>query len=176
LPEPADKKITRLIKQYGLNDKLAKQLIDSEYIVIFEETAKTSGVQASTIAAFLTETVKALKRDAIPTENVTDAQISSIFEAVGKGELAKEAIAEVFSWLSKSEGKTLQDAVEALGLKMFSEADLAPVIDRIVAANKTQIEKLGKNAFGMLMGAAMKEVRGKANPDIVNKLLRERLK
>jgi Asp-tRNA(Asn)/Glu-tRNA(Gln) amidotransferase B subunit len=35
---------------------------------------------------------------------------------------------------------------------------------------------LGKNAYGMLMGAVMKEVRGKANPELVAKLLRERLK
>jgi glutamyl-tRNA(Gln) amidotransferase subunit E len=175
LPEPADKKLARLIKQYGLNEKLAKQLIDSEYIGIFEENSKTSGVAASTVAAFLTETVKALKREGIPTENVTDQQISSIFKAVGSGELAKEAIADVFSWLSKNEGKTLQEATNALGLKMCTEADLAPIIDRIVAANKIQIEKMGKNAFGMLMGAAMKEVRGKANPELVSKLLKERL-
>ncbi len=175
LPEPADKKLARLIKQYGLNEKLAKQLIDSEYIGIFEENAKTSGVAASTVAAFLTETVKALKREGIPTENVTDQQISSIFKAVGSGELAKEAIADVFSWLSKNEGKTLQEATNALGLKMCTEADLAPIIDRIVAANKIQIEKMGKKAFGMLMGAAMKEVRGKANPELVSKLLKERL-
>ena len=176
LPEPADKKLARLIKQYGLNEKLGKQLIDSEYILLFEETAKTNGVGASTVAAFLTETVKALKREGIQTENVTDDQISAIFKAVGSGELAKEAIADVFSWLSKNEGKTVQDAVAALGLKMFTEADLAPIIDRIIAANKQQIEKLGKNAFGMLMGAAMKEVRGKANPELVSKLLHERLK
>jgi Asp-tRNA(Asn)/Glu-tRNA(Gln) amidotransferase B subunit len=59
---------------------------------------------------------------------------------------------------------------------MFTEADLAPIIDRIVAANKPQIEKLGKNAYGVLMGAAMKEVRGKANPELVAKLLKECLK
>ncbi len=64
----------------------------------------------------------------------------------------------------------------ALGLKMFTEADLAPIIDRIVAANKQSIDKLGKNAYGMLMGAVMKEVRGKANPEVVAKLLKERLK
>ncbi len=176
LPEPADKKLARLIKQYNLNEKLAKQLIDSEYLGVFEETAKTSGVQASTVAAFLTETVKALKRDGIHIGQVSDDQISVIFKAVGQGELAKEAIADVFSWLAKNEDKTVQDATAALGLKMFTEADLAPIIDRIIAANKQQIDKLGKNAFGMLMGAAMKEVRGKANPELVGKLLRERLK
>jgi Glu-tRNA(Gln) amidotransferase subunit E-like FAD-binding protein len=82
----------------------------------------------------------------------------------------------VFSWLAKNEGKTMADATSALGLKMLTEADLAPILDRIIASNKQQIEKLGKNAFGMLMGAVMKEVRGKANPDLVSNLLRERLK
>ena len=176
LPESADKKTARLIKQYGLNDKLAKQLLDSEYLEAFEDAAQNSGTAASTVAAFLTETVKSLKRDGIQTENVTDDQIHAIFASVGSGELAKEAIADVFSWLTKNEGKTVQDATNVLGLKMFAEADLAPVIDRIIAANKAQIEKLGKNAFGMLMGAAMKEVRGKANPELVGKLLREKLK
>jgi glutamyl-tRNA(Gln) amidotransferase subunit E len=175
LPEPADKKLARLIKQYTLNEKLSKQLIDSEYLSVFEEAAKTTGVQASTVAAFLTETIKALQREGIHTHNVSDEQIMAIFKTVGAGELAKEAISGVFSWLSRNECKTLQDAIDALGLKMFTEADLAPVIDRIIVANKAQIEKLGKNAFGMLMGAAMKEVRGKASPDLVGKMLRDRL-
>ncbi|MDR0372221.1 MAG: Glu-tRNA(Gln) amidotransferase subunit GatE [Nitrososphaerota archaeon] len=173
LPEPAEKKLERLSKQYSLNEKLAKQLIDSEYLSLFEETAKSSGVSASTIAAFLTETVKALQRDGIHTAQVTDEQIGDIFRAVGSGELTKEAIADVFSWLAKNEGKTVQDATAVLGFKMFTEAELTAVIDRIVVANKAQIEKLGKNAFGMLMGAVMKEVRGKASPDLVSKLLKK---
>ena len=175
LPEPADKKMVRLAKQYGLNEKLAKQLVDSEYLSVFEHTAKNSGVQASTVAAFLTETVKALQREGIHTAHVSDDQIDAIFKAIGLGGLAKEALAEVFSWLTKNEGKTVQDAIDALGLKMFTEADLAPIIDRIIESNKAQIEKLGKNALGMLMGAAMKEVRGKASPDLVNKMLKDRL-
>ena len=144
--------------------------------MLFEETIKISGVQASTVAAFLTETLKALKREGIQVEKVSEDQIKSIFKAVGSGELAKEAAADVFSWFSKNEGKTEQDAVASLGLKMFTEGDLAPLIDRIVTANRPQIDRLGKNAFGILMGAIMKEVRGKANPDLVSKLLLERLK
>jgi glutamyl-tRNA(Gln) amidotransferase subunit E len=176
LPESAEKKVARLIKQYGLNEKLAKQLPDSEYNLLFEEIVKQTAVQASTIAAFLTETVKALKREGVQVENVSEEQIRAIFKAVGSGGLAKEAIADVFSWLSKNEGKSIQDAVDALGLKMFTQADLAPIIDRIIAANKQTVDRLGKNAYGMLMGAVMKEVRGKANPELVAKLLQERLK
>jgi len=176
LPEPAEKKLSRLIKQYGLNEKLAKQIADSEYNLLFEEIVKETGVQASTVAAFLTETLKALKRDGAQVEKVGEDQIKSIFRAVGSGELTKEAVPDVFSWLSKNEGKSVQDAVAALGLKMLTEAELAPIVDRAVAASKQSVDKLGKNAYGMLMGAVMKEVRGKANPELVAKLLSERLK
>src|SRR4030042_525693 len=51
LPEPSDKKLARLIKQYQLNEKLARQLVDSEYDSLFEEIAKECGVAGSTVAA-----------------------------------------------------------------------------------------------------------------------------
>ena len=176
LPEPAEKKVARLTRQYGLNEKLVKQLADSEFNFLFEEIVKETGVQASTAAAFLTETLKALRRDGVQVEAVSEDQVKSMFQAVGSGELAKEALSEVFTWLSKNQGKTVRDAVNALGLKMFTEADLSPIVDRVVAANKQQVDRLGKGAYGMLMGSVMKEVRGKANPEMVAKLLRERLK
>jgi glutamyl-tRNA(Gln) amidotransferase subunit E len=175
LPEPAEKKRERLMKQYALNEKLSKQVIDSEYAILFEEIVKETVVAASTVAAFLTETVKSLKRDGIAVENVNEKQIRSLFAAVSSGTLTKEAIAEVFSWLAKNEDKTIQDATFALGLKMFTETDLEQIIDRIITANKHVIEKNGKNAFGMLMGIVMKEVRGKATPELVSKILKQKL-
>ena len=174
LPEPTKKKRARLIKQYGLNDKLAKQLVDSEYGGLFEVIAKEGGVSATTISVFLTESLKALKRDGVKTENVPDEQIKEIFQLVGNGELAKEAIPNVFSWLSENEEKTVPDTIEALGLKMFTREELEQLIDGVIAENKQLIDKMGKKAFGTLMGVVMKEVRGKADPGVVNALLRER--
>jgi glutamyl-tRNA(Gln) amidotransferase subunit E len=176
LPEPAKKKLERLRKEYSLNEKLAKQIVDSEYSMLFEVIVKESDVSATTVAAFLTETLKALKRDGVQVEQVSEEQMREVFRLIGAGELAKEAVVEVFAWLSKHEGKSVQDAVDSLGLKMFSKAELAALVDRAVAANKQTVDKLGKNAFGMLMGAVMKEVRGKADPEVVGKLLKERLK
>jgi glutamyl-tRNA(Gln) amidotransferase subunit E len=175
MPEPAEKKLANLMKQYTLNEKLAKQILDSEWTKLFEEIVKETGVASSTVAAFLTETIKSLKRDGVTTENVNEHQIKTLFATVGSGMLAKEAIAEVFSWLSKNENKTVQDATVALSLKMFTETDLELIIDRIITANKPIIEKNGKNAFGMIMGMVMKEVRGKANPELVNNILKQKL-
>jgi Glu-tRNA(Gln) amidotransferase subunit E-like FAD-binding protein len=175
MPESAEKKLGRIMQQYLLNEKLAKQLFDSEWAKLFEDIVKETSVAASTVAVFLTETLKALKRDGVTVENVNETQIKALFTAVSSGVLTKEALADVFSWLSKNEGKIVQDAITALGLKMFTEADVELVVDRIIAANKLFIEKNGKGAFGMLMGLVMKEVRGKANPELVNKILNQKL-
>jgi len=176
LPEPAEKKLERLMTAYSLNEKLAKQIVDSEYGGLFEVIVKETGVAATTVAVFLTETLKALKRDGVAVEKVTDGQIMEVFRGVGSGEIVKEAVADVFIWLSENECKNLQDAVDALGLKMFSKAELAKLVDQVISENKQSVDTMGKKAFGMLMGIVMKEVRGKADPGLVSALLREQLK
>jgi len=176
LPEPSEGKLARFMKDYKLNAKLAKQIIDSEYGgKLFERIVKESAVSPTTVSAFLTETLKALKRDGVQVESVSDEEISGIFRSIGSGQLAKEAAEEVFVWLSKHENKSLPDAVTELNLKMLSRPELEDLIDRVIIAHKDAINATGQNAFGMLMGVAMKDVRGKANPDIVSKLLKERL-
>ncbi len=176
LPETAKRKLERLMTNYGLNDKLAKQIVDSDYGGLFESIVKESGVEATTVAVFLTETLKALRRDGVAVEKVTLDQMMKVFKGVGSGELVKEAVADVYVWLSENEGKSLQDAIEDLGLKIFSEAELEKLVDRVVAENQKEVERLGAEAFGLLMGVVMKEVRGKADPTVVSSLLRERLR
>ncbi len=175
LPEPAGKKLARLMKQYSLNEKLAKQIADSDFNILFEKLVKECSVAATTVAVFLTETLKALRREGVEVENVSDEQITEIFAKVGEGTLTKEAVADVFSWLSKHDGASVGEAMDGLGLKMFSREELEKLVDKVIAANRQSVEKLGKNAFGMLMGLVMKEVRGKANPELVSQLLKKRL-
>jgi glutamyl-tRNA(Gln) amidotransferase subunit E len=176
LPEPAEKKRQRLMKEYGLNEKLAKQVIDSEYGTLFEVIVKESGVAATTVAAFLTETVKALKRDGIAVEKVSDEQLRDIFNGVGSGLLAKEAVPDVFTWLSQHEDKSLQDALDSLGLTMLTKPEIENLIERVITENKQTVQKTGNKAFGLIMGLVMKDARGKADPAIVSQLLRERLR
>jgi glutamyl-tRNA(Gln) amidotransferase subunit E len=176
LPEPSKKKLKCLVKEYDLNGKLAKQIIDSEYDRLFEIIVKESEVAATTVAVFLTETLKSLKRDGVIVERVSEDQIIEIFKYVGSGALMKEALADVFVWLSENGSESVQDAIVALGLVMFSKAELTKLIDRLIAENRQSIDQMGQRAYGMLMGIVMKEVRGKANPSFVSALLRERLK
>jgi aspartyl-tRNA(Asn)/glutamyl-tRNA(Gln) amidotransferase subunit B len=59
---------------------------------------------------------------------------------------------------------------------MLSEKELEDLIDRTITENKQSVDRLGKNAFGVLMGNVMKQARGKADPELVGRLLREKLK
>jgi glutamyl-tRNA(Gln) amidotransferase subunit E len=175
LPESAEEKQKRLSKQYSLNEKLAKQMLDSDYAPLFDVIIKESGVSATTVAVFLTETLTSLRRDGIEIEVVPDEQTKAIFKAIGAGELTKEAVSEVFTWLAKNPGKNVQDASTALCFKMMSRQELQKLVDHVIAQNKPQIGKLGKGAFGFVMGLAMKEARGKANPEIVSQVVKQTL-
>ncbi len=175
LPESAEKKQKRIAKQYALNDKIAKQVVDSEYNQLFDSIVKESGISATTVAVFLTETLKSLKREGVQVENVSDEQIKEIFRSIGSAELTKESIGDVFSWLAKNERKNMRDATESLGLKMLSSEALEKLIDRVIGENKAQVVKVGKGAFGLIMGLVMKEARGKANPEVVSQLIKKKL-
>jgi len=176
LPELPEQKLGRLMKDYRLNQKLAKQILDSEYSELFETIVKESEVSPTTVAVFLTETLRALKRDGVQVDNMSEKQMREIFKHVGNGELTKEAIPEVVGWLSKHEGKNIQEAISSMGLKILSKEELIKIVDNIVENNRKIVKERGMEAFGPLMSMVMKEVRGKANPALVGKLLREKLK
>jgi glutamyl-tRNA(Gln) amidotransferase subunit E len=175
LPELPEQKLERLTKTYELNQKLAKQILDSEYGELFETIVKESKVSPTTVAAFMTETAKALKRDGVRVEKVSDNQIREVFRAVGSGRLTKEAVPEIVSWLSQHENSTVDDAINDIGLKMLSSEELEKIVDSLIERNRTLIQEWRANAFGPLIGMVMKEVRGKANAASVSELVKKRL-
>jgi len=69
--------------------------------------------------------------------------------------------------------------VERLGLRQVSdEASIAPVVDQVIAANSAKADeyRAGKTGLlGMFVGQVMRQTGGRANPELVNRLVRERL-
>ncbi len=175
LPELPEQKMRRLTKEYGLNRKLAKQIMDSEYSDLFEAVTKETEVSPTVIAVALTETLKALRREGINVEAVTDGQFRELFSLIDSGETTKEAIPEIVTWLSKHEGATAKEAIESLKLTMISQKELERIIDDLIERNKSLVEERGKGAFGPLMAMAMKKVRGRAKAEIVSGILKKRL-
>ncbi|MGC8896512.1 MAG: Glu-tRNA(Gln) amidotransferase subunit GatE [Candidatus Bathyarchaeia archaeon] len=175
LPELPEQKLKRLIENYKLNQKLAKQILDSEYSETFETIVKESGVSPTTVAAFLTETLKALKREGIQTEKISENQMREIFKKLSSGEITKETIQEIISWLSKHEDKTIQEAINNIGLKMLTKEEIEKIIDATIEANKNLIKEQKEKAHGIILGIIMREVRGKANATLVSEILKKKL-
>ncbi len=176
LPMRPEQMLKLLMKEYGLNEKLARQVLDSEYCELFEGLVKETKAPPTLIATTLTETLKALQRDGIEVSRVSSEQLKEIFTMIGRGELAKEAIPDVVTWLSEHEGLTAKEAVESLGLIMLSEEELERIVKDIVRRNEGIIKQRGpKAAFGLLMGAIMREYRGRVRADVVSSLLKEEL-
>jgi len=176
LPELPEEKMQRLMRGFGLNEKLAKQILDSEFSQLFEEAVKENKGLATLVTVVLTETLKALKREGVEVDNVSDGQFLELFHLVGSGEVAKEAISDIIVWLSRHEEARVADGIEALGLGMLSQSELEKIIKGEIRENQSLLAERGDKAFGVLMGLVMRQVRGRAKAEFVSELLRKKLK
>jgi glutamyl-tRNA(Gln) amidotransferase subunit E len=175
LPEFAEQLNNRLKKEYNLNQKLALQIIDSEYLELFEIVATETKISPTLIAVTFTETLKALKREGTNIENITDDQYRKMFQLIDSEKTAKESIPEILNWIAKNKNANPNNAIESLGLHMISKNDIEKLIDKIIEENSDFIKKRGKNAFGPIMGLIMKEARGRVKPQTIKNILKTRL-
>lgn len=175
LPELPEQLMKRFMREFGLNEKLAKQTVDSEFVGLFEAILQESKVSPTVVASVLTESLKALKRDGVEVAKVSDEQFKELFRLVGSDNVAKEAIPDILAWLSKHENAAVREAVEDLGLAMISEKELEKIIDDQLRENEQLVKQKGINAFGALMGSVMKKTRGRVKAEIVSNMLKEKL-
>jgi glutamyl-tRNA(Gln) amidotransferase subunit E len=175
LPELPEQLMKRLMKEYKLNPKLAKQILDSEYLDLFESLAVETKVSSTVIAVALTETLKALRREGENVEAVTDEQFREMFRLIGSGKTAKESIPEILTWLSSHEETSAKEALKSLGLGMMSRKELEDLVYNVIEKNSEFIELRGKAAFGPLMGIIMKKARGRVKAKLVSAILKKRL-
>ncbi len=175
LPEPPEQRVRRLMSEYGLNEKLATQLLDSPHGDLFEVIVEETEVSPTFIAATLTETFKALRRDGVKIDGLTGDQIVDVFRLVASEMTSKEAIPEIVKWLSEHMDAKPVEAIGSLGLAMISQEQLESAVDRLIEKNSDLVKERGAKAFGFLMGLAMKEYRGKVNAETVSQILRKKL-
>ncbi len=175
LPEPLEKTVAVLMERGGLNKKLAEQVADSDFLELFNKLALETKVPPSVIAVALTENLKSLRREGLEVDQLSDGQLGETIRLVDRGLLAKEAIPDVFAWLSKHPGASVVEAVDALGLRALSEAELRTVIDDTLREEGLAQERKGRESVPQLMGLVMRKVRGRAEAALVRRILEERL-
>jgi glutamyl-tRNA(Gln) amidotransferase subunit E len=175
LPETAERMVGRLMETYSLNAKLARQLMDSDYLGVFERVVASGKVQPTFAATFLTETCKSLEREGVAVRTVPDKTMEAMFGLVGAGSIAKEALVDLLKWQVSHLNERPEVGVESLKLRMLTEVELQPIVERIIEKNKRVLDEKGQAAFSSIMGAVMSEVRGRADPRLVTEIVKRRL-
>jgi aspartyl-tRNA(Asn)/glutamyl-tRNA(Gln) amidotransferase subunit B len=179
LPELPDEKKARFVKSYGLSAYDASVLVaeraSADY---FEAVAK--GRDGKLAANWvINELFGRLNKEGktVETSPVTAAQIGSIIDLISLGTISGKIAKDVFE-IIWAEGGDPAAIVEARGLKQVTDTGaIEKAVDEIIAANPDKVAqaKAKPNMLGWFVGQVMKATSGKANPQAVNELVRQKL-
>ena len=180
IPELLTDRAARFVREFGLDEALARQVAFSERLALFEE-AVAAGVRPTLAARTLLATCRELARDGVDIDRVSEEEILTLLSAIEAGKAAKEAIPDLLTELARTAGGagTPRERVDAAIGKMapaVSGADVEAIVRRIVTEREAFAREKGMGARGPLMGVVMQELRGSVDGKVVSEALRRELK
>lgn len=173
-PELLTEKVDRYQQAHGLDAGLAEQIAYDEYMPLFEDVV-ADGVEPTLAARTLTGTLTELRRDDIPIEQLSESHLQDALLLVTEGDLPSEGIPDLLTAVAENPGLTAQQAVEQEGLGGVSDDEVRATVIEVIERNEQQVKNEGMGAFSALMGECMGQLRGKAEGDLVSKILREEI-
>jgi len=181
LPELPDARRERLIRAYGLPTYDAELLTQTRGLAdFFEATSTLAGNPKAASNWIMGELLRTMKERSLPIEQValTPEALAGLIKLVDASVISNSVAKDVFAKMYES-GRTADEIVAAEGLAQIGDADaLRAAVKDAIASNPdavAQVRKGRNNAFGFLVGAVMKSFKGKANPKVVNELLKHEL-
>ena len=182
LPELPDEKSARFRKQYGLSDYDAATLTDSRELADFFEATVTAAEAEPKLCAnwVMGDLAAALNRSGLTIDQspLNAAHLSGLLTRIEDNTISGKIAKQVFN-LMWDKGHSADEVIEQQGLKQITDsAAIEKIIDEVITNNPAQLEQYrsGKEKlFGFFVGQVMKATQGKANPQEVNKLLKQKL-
>ena len=180
LPELPAARAGRLESELGLPADTARHLaFRSELGDFFEATvAAGDNGDARSLANWVTNELAARIGDADPAQtNVEPAALAGLAAMVAEKEVSRAAAHEVLDELVANGGDP-RAVIESKGLARAGAGELEEIVDRAIADNGDAVEKIrqGKDqAIGAIVGAVMRETKGRADGGEVQRMIRERI-
>ncbi len=182
MPELPRAMADRFVADYGLPEYDATTLTQSPAMAAYFEAAaqacKQPKLASNWIMGEVSRRLNAEERD-IAEAPVSALQLAALIARIADGTVSNNAAKQVMDSLWTGEGVDVDAVIEAKGLKQMNDTGaLEKIIDEVIAANPDNVAqfKAGKDkAFNALVGQVMKASKGKANPQQVNDLLRQKL-
>ncbi len=180
MPELPDAKRARY-QSLGLSEYDANVIVEQMDTALFFDKVLEAGADAKIANNFLMKEVTAFLKEehkAINETKMTVESFAELVKMVSKGTISNNIGKQIVTTLLK-DGGSAKEIVEKQGLSTISdEGKLKEIIDKIIADNPNQTEQYrnGKDKlFGFFVGQAMKATQGRAEPQLLNKMLKEAL-
>jgi aspartyl-tRNA(Asn)/glutamyl-tRNA(Gln) amidotransferase subunit B len=181
LPELPDVRKTRFMADYQLSEYDAEILTAARELADFFEDCLTAFPKAKAVSNWVTGPLLALlhaEGKTIAESPVSPAHLAELLTLIENGTISSKIAKTVFDDMAQS-GKSPKAIVEAKGLVQVTDPSaIEKVVDEILAQNPEEVAAYqnGKTKLmGFFVGQVMKQTRGKANPKIVNELLKTKL-
>jgi len=182
LPELPDEKKGRFIRDYGIPEYDAEILTSTKAMAFYYEECVRLFPEPKTISNWMMgDLLRELKRDekeidqSLLTPSHLAEMLSMIKEGTISGKIAKDVFEEMYR-TGERPGKIVKDKG---WVQILDETEIAKAIERVIKASPKQVDdyQQGKDKiFGFFVGEVMKQTKGKANPKLVNDLLKKMLK
>lgn len=180
-PEFREEKVRRFQEEYGLPLYDAKVLTETRELAdFFEETAKISGKPKKASNWVMGETMRLLRESGREPGRIglSPGRLAKLIDLIDDGAVNGTVAKEVFAVMFE-EDVDPGEYVREHGLAVIGDADvLRETVIRALEGNPKSVEDYRngkKKAMGFLVGQTMKELKGKADPGMVNEILRELL-
>jgi len=169
----------RYFKELKLNSEVANTLARDRTLSNFFHEALEGFKSPVTIANIVTnEVARELKHKRVDELKFTPKDISQLAKMVDEETISTKIAKQVYEEMAKS-GQNPIDIVEERGLKQISDPDiLLPIIDEVISKNPQNVEKYksgNRKLFGFFVGQVLKATKGRGNPRIVNRLIKNLL-
>jgi len=181
LPElPAQKK-DRFIKNYGIPEYDAALLTQDKLLADYFEDVVKQGAPAKWASNWImTELLRELNAEEKSAAEcpVKPDQLAGLYRLIAGGTISGKIAKSVFADMYRT-GKNAEDVVKEQGLTQLSDdAQIAKLVDEAIQESPKQVEQFlsGRDKLlGFFVGQVMKKSQGKANPQLVNKIVTDKL-
>jgi len=181
IPELPHKKAIRYIETYGLQEDYARTIAyNKKYADYFENIVGAVSHPKEVANFFLVNILGILNKIGLDIEDLSFGvnSFKELFSYLDSGQISTNIAKSVIEESVETK-KSVKETIESKGLiQVTDENYLREVIIKVINNNPTPVSQYlsgKKQVFGFLVGQAMKELKGKGKPELVNKILNEEL-
>ena len=175
LPELPDVKKERIIQEYSLSEDLAHQLVKKQIANDFEEIIGKISVDSTTVASLIAYDIGEIEKQGHNTNHLSKEKIIDIFKLIENGKISKDATSDLIIEICKNPTETVEKIANDNNLTLLNEDKVVSIISNIILEHNEMVKERKMAAMGPLMGKAMKELKGKADGSLVNKIVKEEI-